>query len=142
MDYCLPLADKLQQKGASLRWISGHREEAQATSPVDKQDNKRNKGMDLLAKHGTRIPLEEVAPGQPHSIDLAGAEAPTPAKQWISTFRSCSKWTGECSTGSANSTRSQIVELQLGGGANSLGDRMPRRRHGWRRSTHKTQRIT
>ena len=31
--------------------------------------------MDLLAKHGTRLPLEEVAPEQPHSIVLAGAEA-------------------------------------------------------------------
>ena len=38
MDYRLPLADKLQQKRASLRWIPGHREEAQATSPADKQD--------------------------------------------------------------------------------------------------------
>ena len=27
-DYRLPLADKLQQKGASLSWIPGHREEA------------------------------------------------------------------------------------------------------------------
>ena len=53
MDYRLPLADKLQQKGASLRWIPGHREEAQATSPADQQDIKRNNEMDLLAKHGT-----------------------------------------------------------------------------------------
>ena len=94
MDYRLPLADKLQQKGASLRWIPGHREEAQATSPADQQDIKRNNEMDLLAKHGTRLPLEEVAPEQPHSIVLAGAEAPTPAKKWINTFRRYGKWTG------------------------------------------------
>ena len=50
--------------------------------------------MDLLAKHATRLPLEGVAPEQPHSIVLAGAEAPTPAQKWINTFRRYGTWTG------------------------------------------------
>ena len=50
--------------------------------------------MDLLAKHATRLPLEGVAPEQPHSIVLAGAKAPTPAQKWINTFRRYGTWTG------------------------------------------------
>ena len=38
MDYRLPLADKLQHKGANLRCILGHREEAQAPSPTERGD--------------------------------------------------------------------------------------------------------
>ena len=44
----LPLADTLQQKGARLRWIPGHREEAQATSPAEKEDTRRNNEVDGL----------------------------------------------------------------------------------------------
>uniref|UniRef100_A0A7S1HSX1 Uncharacterized protein n=1 Tax=Eutreptiella gymnastica TaxID=73025 RepID=A0A7S1HSX1_9EUGL len=38
MDYRVPLADQLRQKGTGLRWIPGHREESQPATPGEKTD--------------------------------------------------------------------------------------------------------
>ena len=47
MDYRIPLADKVQQKKAKLRWIPSHREESTATSPAEKEDIRRNSEVDI-----------------------------------------------------------------------------------------------
>ena len=83
MDYRVPLADKLQSKKAKLRWVPSHREESKATSPEEKEDIRRNNEVDILAKISTQLPLEDKTPVHPHSIVIAGAEAPTPAKKWL-----------------------------------------------------------
>ena len=94
MDYRVPLADKLQSKKAKLRWIPSHREESKATSPEEKEDIRRNNEVDILAKISTQLPLEDKTPVHPHSIVIAGAEAPTPAKKWLNAYRRYGKWTG------------------------------------------------
>mmetsp|Transcript_126158 Transcript_126158/g.218538 ORF Transcript_126158/g.218538 Transcript_126158/m.218538 type:complete len:92 (-) Transcript_126158:162-437(-) len=87
MDNRIPLAEKLQSKNAKLKWIPSHREESKATSPEEKEEIRQNNEVDILAKLSTQLPLEEKTLVHPHSIVIAGAEAPTPAKKWLNAYR-------------------------------------------------------
>ena len=115
MDYRRPLADKLRQKRAKLRWIPRHREDYHATNPAEKEGTRRDNEVGGLAKGATLLPLEEKAPVQPHNIVIAGAEAPTLAKKGVNICRRYGDWTGcHGTTSNEGDTTHALVSMALG----------------------------
>ena len=94
MDYRLQLAPLVQRKETPLRWIRSHREENQAVDRDDLKDIRENNAVDGLAKQATKLPVPDCNPAGSHSMVLNGAEAPTPAKKWVSGFRRYGTWAG------------------------------------------------
>ena len=94
MDYRLQLADLAQKKKSTFRWVRGHREEHHAADDKDLADIRENNEVDRLAKLATSLPIPDAQPTAPHSIHLAGAEAPTPAKKWVVAVRRSGAWAG------------------------------------------------